>query len=108
MSLSGLHQYLMYHANKHCTKQGSALLLRWSRGDEVHSHAKSYFNAMFGNHYNVDRLALLACQDLVTLKVISIQDSTLYKVFRKSASCYVYLHNRVPRSRIKSRSGLKW
>lgn len=84
------------------------MLNRWSRSDEVVMQAKSYLKAVLGNHHDVDRLALLACQDLVTLKVMSLQDNSSYKVFRKSPNCYVYLHTRLPTRKAKCRSGLKW
>jgi len=110
MSLSGLHQHLIKYTRKHSTRVGSNVLNRWSKADEVHAQAVCYLQSMFrGSSYNVDRIALMACQDLCNLNLISMQDSSQYKVFRKSSRNFVYLHSRTPkRGNIRTKSGLNW
>lgn len=108
MSLSALHEYLLYYTPTENISRGSTTFCQWSRSDNLYAHAKLYFKAIYGNHCNVDDLALLACQDLVDLKVISLQDISSYKVFHKSSYCYVFLHSRMPMHKSYSRSGLKY
>jgi len=109
MSLSDLHEHLLLFTRKHKTRAGSSILKGWSRSDEVHAQAVLYFQSVIGgSRYNFDRLALSACQDLVNLRVISLQDATQYKVFRKSPQNFVYLHSIAPKRNIQTRSGLRW
>lgn len=110
MSLSALHQHLLSYTRTHTTRSGSTVLNRWCRADEIYAQSKNYFKLILGGsyRYNFDRLALAAIQDLVSLKVLSLQDTSGYKVFRKSPNCYVYLHTKKPSRRINSRSGLTW
>lgn len=109
MSLSCLHQHLLTYTRKHSTLVGSKVLNRWSRADEVHAQAVCYLQAVFrGSRYNVDRIALMACQDLVNLKLISMQDSSQYKVFKKSARNFVFIHAKAPKGYVRTKSGLNW
>lgn len=108
MSLSGLHLHLLLYTRAHVIRKGSSVLNRWSRCDEVYAQAKSYFKSILGCDYDVDRLTLVACQDLVALKVMSLQDNSSHKVFKKSANNFVYLTARKPNQKGRIRSGLTW
>ena len=68
---------------------------------------KSDLESKLCSRYDLDSLALSACQDLAVLKAMSLLDTSAYKAFRKSPNCFLYLHSEVPSRRIKLRSGLE-
>ncbi len=98
MSLSGLHQYLSSNCRRYSGTINSRQTLRNAvRADDVYAKAAAYLAACFqGRSINIDRLAMAACQDLVSQRVLSLHDSITYRSFTKSRNCYLFVTGRRP------------
>ncbi len=98
MSLSGLHRYLNENCRRYSGTVGARQTLHGAlRGDNVYAKAAAYLSARYeGRGINVDRLAIAACQDLVSQRVLSLHDSNTYQTFSKSRNCHLFLTGRRP------------
>lgn len=95
MSLSGLQSYLARHCRVFTGTMGSSTIRGAVRGDDVHSKAVTYLrNAFRGRDVNFDRLAIAACNDLVSQRVLSLHDQGVYRTFKNSRNCYLFLNSR--------------
>lgn len=108
MSLKALHRHLLLYARHQSIRVGSSQMRRGYRGDEIHAHAVAFLRTAFaGANIDYNRFALVACQDLLALKLLSLQDTTGYRVFSKRRGCYVFLNTRRPSTNAALKSGLR-
>lgn len=109
MALRELHLHLLVHARTYSSQVGNRQLRRWSRADEVHTIAVEFLRRFPRvNNTDLNRLALIACQDLVRLKLITIEQACGYRAFSKRSGCLVYLHNKSRPANTLLHSGLRW
>ncbi len=98
MSLSGLHQYLNQHCRRYTGTVGRRQILYGAlRSDDVYAKAAAYLSAAYkGLSVDFHRLTIAACQDLVSLRALSLHDSIRYRTFTRSRDCYVFMTGRRP------------
>lgn len=110
MSLSGLHAHVLAHVSARSgrvrSSAGTTIMRSWYRGDEVFAQAVVYIRCSFpGRIFDVNRVALAACQDLITMRVASVYDSCGNRSFGKRSSCLIYIHRRARSVAVRPCSG---
>lgn len=78
MSLRGLHAHLQQTTRQYQIEDGRVLLWKWRRANEVHAAAIQYLRENnVQSSVDVSVRAIQACQDLVNLSLLRIQDNSL-------------------------------
>lgn len=110
MSLREMHLHLMLYARTQTARKGNQHMTRWCQGNEIHALAVDFLRSHIrGSTFELNRIALAACQDLVRLKLISLEQASGHRSFSKRPGCMVYLHTSASSSKsYRASSGLYW
>lgn len=109
-SLRDLHLHILLHARTHSGRFGNRQMRRWCRADDVHALAVDFIRrSPRSASIDYNRIAIAACQDLVRLKLLSMDETCGYRTFSKRSGCLVYLHTGSPKTQgVRFTSGLRW